>query len=55
MMIAFAGYAWSAAHYFMGAKYLRADLDRVSSELSDNDRYASIVSRFTRLVGFGRS
>ncbi len=54
MMIAFLGYGWSAAHYFMGAKYLRADLDRVSSELTDNDREASVVYKLTRFMGFGR-
>ena len=50
MMIAFSGYLWSAVHYFMAAKYYRADLDRVSSELTETDRKASIVYRFNRLV-----
>jgi len=55
MIIAFMGYGWSAIHYFMGAKYLRADLERVSSKLIEEDRKASVVYRFTRLIKFGRN
>jgi predicted MFS family arabinose efflux permease len=54
MLIAFLGYAWSAAHYFRAAKYLRTDLDRASSELSDDDRKASIVNKLTLLLRFRR-
>lgn len=54
MVLAFAAYGWSAIHYFMGAKYLRADLDRVSATLTDSDRKASIVYRFSRLTRLKR-
>jgi len=55
MIIAFMGYGWSAIHYFMGAKYLRADLERVSSKLTEEDRKMSLVYRFTRLINFRRN
>ena len=45
MMIAFTGYAWSAVHYFMAARYYRQDLERVSNTLSHADRKASLVYR----------
>ena len=55
MMIAFSGYLWSAVHYFMAAKYYRADLERVSSELTDSDKKASIVYKFGRLIRLERN
>ncbi|RLA45362.1 MAG: MFS transporter [Gammaproteobacteria bacterium] len=55
MLIAFIGYAWSASHYFIAAKYLPADLDRSSFELTDSDREASIIYKLIRLAGFGRN
>ena len=54
ILIAFLGYAWSAAHYFVAAKYLRADLNKSSRELTDDDRKASIVYKATNLIRFWR-
>lgn len=48
MMIAFTGYAWSAVHYFMAAKYYRDDLERVSNTLSEADRQASLVYKWLK-------
>ena len=48
VMIAFTGYAWSAVHYFLAARYYRQDLERVSNELSDEDRSASLVYRLLK-------